>query len=424
MKIIVITSPTPVKDECCICNSLFEHGLELLHLRKPGYSKAEYEKFICQIKPQYRSRIVLHDHYGLVSKYPVRGIHLKSGEGAKAAQYAGVNISISCHSIEEIQALPFRPSYCFLSPIFDSISKPGYIRKFQQMPDLSKIQIPVIALGGITPERLTTCRDASFQGVAVLGYIWHQATDALNRFLQLRTSLCQATFQYKNNVNPISITDLNLQYITAPKNGLTCAEQIEAVCQGGVRWVQLRMKDNSMEEFLQESKTAKEICHRNHTLFIVNDSVEIAKQVDADGVHLGKTDMDPPKARKILGHNKIIGATCNSWEDILLRQQQQVDYIGLGPFAFTTTKKNLSPLLGLEGYQQLLQKMRKHQIHIPVFAIGGIRETDILPLMKTGIQGIALSGLIKNSEDLRLKSREILHIINQSVSYNFNIQTR
>ena len=661
MKIIVITSPKPVKDECCICNSLFAHGLELLHLRKPGGSYEEYETFIRQIDPHYRKRIVIHDHYELAQKYPLRGIHLKSGEGEKASQYADLNISISCHSIEEIQSLSFRPSYCFLSPIFDSISKPGYKSVFPQIPDLTAIDIPVIALGGITPERLSICRNASFQGVAVLGYLWQQPIDVLNRFIRLCTpftmsiagfdpssgagvsadlktfeatgsyglGVCSAlTFQdevqykgsswipleeiqkqaelllakyhpeyikiglienskvlahlvdwlknrapkskiiwdpilkatagyvfhdgkamatekilkqlylitpnqeeveqlfgkeatpetlhpvcqqhqlnilwkgghrtgekvtdylitpekiyhfsiyrtpyskhgtgcmlssallsflaqgvelseacakaqlyvsnainsndsrlsyhylqYANSTTLPPLTKLHLQYITDPKDGTSLASQIEAVCCGGVQWVQLRMKNNTKEEILQESKIAKEICHRYHSLFIVNDHVEIAKQVDADGVHLGKTDMDPREARQILGKHKIIGATCNSWEDILLRQQQQVDYIGLGPFAFTTTKKNLSPILRVEGYQTLLQKMREQHIHIPVFAIGGITETDIPSLMKTGIQGIALSGVIKNSEDISLKSREILHIINQSVIHTLKILT-
>ena len=121
--------------------------------------------------------------------------------------------------------------------------------------------------------------------------------------------------------------------------------------------------------------------------------------------------MDPLEARQLLGPEKIIGATCNTWEDILLRQQQGVDYIGLGPYTFTTTKEKLSPVLGIEGYRHLLEAMRQQNIHIPVFAIGGITEKDIPELAKTGIQGIALSGLIKNSTDPCAKTKEIIRLL-------------
>ena len=89
-----------------------------------------------------------------------------------------------------------------------------------------------------------------------------------------------------------------------------------------------------------------------------------------------------------------------------------VEYIGLGPYAFTTTKEKLSPVLGLEGYRFLLGRMQENKISIPVFAIGGITETDIPPLMQTGIQGIALSGLIKNSPDLKRQTIKILNLLN------------
>lgn len=650
MKCIVITSPTPVVNETVICNNLFANGLELLHLRKPNYTAGEYEHFLQQILPQYRNRIVLHDHYELAGKYQVHGIHLKSGMAEAYKQYADQRISISCHSIEEIRHLPFRAEYCFLSPIFDSISKKDYTTAFPELPDLSGIACPVIALGGITPEKTDICRIAGFAGTACLGYIWEKPEEAISRFIRLKTpfvlsiagldpsggagisadiktlyatgsyglSACTAiTFQneksytgthwipleeitrqcdiifrehqpeyikigliesfeilkqlvqwlqgacphckiiwdpilkasaghqfhrtadkelgeimrniflltpnteemhalfgttvtkeelqqickkygthilwkgghnegskstdllisekeckaftllksrykkhgtgcilssalasylaqgetladacnraqvyvsqiiesnesllgfHRNNTKTENCRtlprELSLQYITAPKAGMTLCEQTEAVCRGGMRWVQLRMKGASLAEMLETGKLVKEICRRYHCLFIINDQVEAARQLDADGVHLGKEDMNPLEARAILGSHKIIGATCNTWEDILLRNQQGVDYIGLGPYTFTTTKEKLSPVLGLSGYQRLTEQMKAANIHIPVFAIGGICEKDIPALMQTGIQGIALSGLIKNSDDITEKTKEIVHLLN------------
>lgn len=652
MKVIVITPPGKTKDETVVCNLLFANGLQTLHLRKPGAPLEVYEAFIQRIEPRYRGRIVLHEHYELTERYGLRGIHLRSGQAETHNLYPNLRVSISCHSLDEIKALPFRPAYCFLSPVFDSISKEGYKAAFKEVPRIKDFPFPVVALGGITPERADECRKAGFAGVAVLGYVWEDVTEAVERFIRLRTpyvmsiagfdpsggagvtadlktfeacgcyglGACSAlTFQdeglyldtrwtsledifmqcvlpvqkhqpqyvkiglienfsvldklldwltwelpgvrivwdpilkasagqafhkeekvnldklldklylitpnteelhslfgqdvgidklqriaYAHGVNILwkgghnegeeatdclispkgaerftlsksrygkhgtgcvlsaaivsrlaqgaslseacreaqvyvsrfidsndsllgyhslaasgrdtlpSPRELPLQYITAPKEGMTLCEQAEAVCRGGMRWVQLRMKGASTVEIMRTGKVMKEVCRRYNALFIINDNVDAARQLDADGVHLGKEDMNPAEARELLGSGKIIGATCNTWEDILLRQQQGVDYIGLGPYRFTTTKEKLSPVLGVEGYRNLLQRMAEEGIDIPVFAIGGITEADIPELMQTGIRGIALSGLIKNSKDLSVKTKEVITRINAS----------
>lgn len=205
-----------------------------------------------------------------------------------------------------------------------------------------------------------------------------------------------------------------LQYITDPKENLSICDQIELACQGGVRWIQLRMKEADDATFLHAAQLAQMICRRYNALFIINDRVDIAYQINADGVHLGKEDMNPIQAREILGSNKIIGATCNNWDDILLRSTQQVDYIGLGPYTYTATKKKLSPILGLEGFRQLMRKMREYDLTFPVHAIGGIQLEDITPLLQCGVSGIALSGLIKNSPNIPKSCETILHLIQQS----------
>ena len=168
------------------------------------------------------------------------------------------------------------------------------------------------------------------------------------------------------------------------------------------------MKEADREEFTRVGRTVKEICKRHGALFLVNDNVDIALELDADGVHLGKEDMNPLKARQILGYSKIIGGTCNTFEDVVTRFRQQVDYIGLGPFTYTSTKKRLSPILGLEGYRKIMEACRKEGIYLPIHAIGGIREDDIQPILNTGITGIALSSLLKNSEDITGKTKETM----------------
>ncbi|WP_278702502.1 thiamine phosphate synthase [Butyricimonas virosa] len=648
--LIIITPPHALPDEECIVNKLFESGLHLLHLRKPGADRETLERYIRGIRPRFRERVILHDHFELAEEYGLRGIHLKYNE---ARTFTGRNrfahVSVSCHSFEEIDALPFEPNYVFLSPVFDSISKPGYPSAFTPeylKENLQKRRVPVIALGGITAEKVAECRKMGFRGVALLGHVWEQPSEAVDRFTNilpdevlsiagfdqssgagvtadiktfescrvyglgtsssitfqnqntylgtkwltpdeiirqcdvlfrefnpayvkigliesfntleqvvnyLRTALpevriiwdpilkASAGFQFHDGENLTQLQDIlrkiylitpntdelktlfgnhpdveslqalarglnlnilwkgghndgalasdrlvtpdkvytfsvtrarhgkhgtgcvlssaiasyltlgyplpdacrlgqhyvagfirsndtnlgmhnrvestvpevdlyriPLQYITDYKEGVSIPEQVEAVCKGGCRWVQLRMKEADREEFTRVGRTVKEICKRHGALFLVNDNVDIALELDADGVHLGKEDMNPLKARQILGYSKIIGGTCNTFEDVVTRFRQQVDYIGLGPFTYTSTKKRLSPILGLEGYRKIMEACRKEGIYLPIHAIGGIREDDIQPILNTGITGIALSSLLKNSEDITGKTKETM----------------
>ena len=156
------------------------------------------------------------------------------------------------------------------------------------------------------------------------------------------------------------------------------------------------------------AKEAMSLCRKYDATFIIDDFVELAKQIGADGVHLGKNDMPIAEARKILGKDFIIGGTANTFEDVQMLYKAGANYIGCGPFRFTTTKKNLSPILGLEGYQQIILLMREYKISLPLVAIGGITKEDIPSLMQTGISGIALSGSILRSENPIEEMKEII----------------
>lgn len=185
-----------------------------------------------------------------------------------------------------------------------------------------------------------------------------------------------------------------IQYIS---QGNSIKEQllnIEEVLDAGCEWLQLRYKNASKGESLQLALSVSKIIESYNCRFIINDHPEIAKEVDADGVHLGLNDMPVAIARAIIGEDKIIGGTANTLSDLLQRHTEQCDYIGLGPFRFTTTKENLSPILGLKGYNEIMSQLNEQQITTPVFAIGGIEQDDISEILKTGIYGVALSGLI------------------------------
>lgn len=190
-----------------------------------------------------------------------------------------------------------------------------------------------------------------------------------------------------------------IQFITHSNNRYGYVDGARLALEGGCRWVQLRMKEATEAEFMAAAAEIGRLCKEHGATFVLDDHVEWVEKTGADGVHLGKNDMPIDEARKILGSDKIIGGTANTFEDVERLYRQGADYIGCGPFRFTTTKKNLSPVLGLEGYQHIVDQMKSHGINLPIVAIGGILESDIKSILATGVSGIAVSGGILNAEN-------------------------
>lgn len=193
--------------------------------------------------------------------------------------------------------------------------------------------------------------------------------------------------------------NFSLQFISHTNGNTTYLDGIRMALEGGCRWIQLRMKGAADSEVEPIAVEAQKMCREAGATFVIDDRVEMVKRLGADGVHLGKNDMPVDEARKMLGRNKIIGGTANTFEDVERLSRQEADYIGCGPFRFTTTKKNLSPVLGLEGYRDITAQMKAHDIQLPIVAIGGILHQDIPAIMQTGVTGIAVSGAILNAEN-------------------------
>lgn len=190
-----------------------------------------------------------------------------------------------------------------------------------------------------------------------------------------------------------------IQFITHSNTRYGYVEGARLALEGGCRWIQLRMKDASEVDFLLAAKQIGAMCKEYGATFILDDHVEWVGITGADGVHLGKNDMPVDEARNQLGANRIIGGTANTFEDVERLWRQGANYIGCGPYRFTTTKKNLSPVLGLDGYRHIISQMKAHDINLPVVAIGGILQPDIKDVMATGVSGIAVSGAILNAEN-------------------------
>ncbi|EKU90015.1 thiamine phosphate synthase [Bacteroides oleiciplenus] len=203
----------------------------------------------------------------------------------------------------------------------------------------------------------------------------------------------------------------DVQFITHFTASISYLDSARIALEGGCRWVQLRMKDASEDELKATAIRVQDLCRQYRATFIIDDHVDLVKQIGADGVHLGKLDMPIKEARERLGKGFIIGGTANTFEDIRQHVADGADYIGCGPFRFTTTKQKLSPILGLDGYRSILTRMKEESLSIPVVGIGGITREDIPALKAVGLSGIALSGGILKAGD---PVREMETIIQQT----------
>lgn len=203
-----------------------------------------------------------------------------------------------------------------------------------------------------------------------------------------------------------------IQYISQADRSGSHIRNIKRALDAGCDWIQLRIKEQSLDFVRSEAALAKVECEKYGARLLINDYIHIAKEMDADGVHLGLTDDKISLAREILGEQKLIGGTANTLEDVILRHTEGVDYVGLGPYAFTATKAKLSPILGLEGYRKILIGLQEAQVKTPIIAIGGLDEAAVKSLLELGIHGFAISGLLNTSESPVSLISEIYHTIN------------
>lgn len=382
MNRIVITGPAFAADEERRIVRFLDEGALFVHIRKPEADEGAVRALVEAVPAQYRQRLAIHDFLHLACEYGLGGVHLNSRNSTVPAGFRG-RVSRSCHTVGELRA-DTTSDYMFLSPVFDSISKPGYKAAFScsELGDAladSNLAARTYALGGVAPARYAEVERFGFAGVALLGAAW----------------------------NPVDRDRFRLQLIT-PDDIDTAAAAVRGALEGGCRWVQLRHKDAATAQIIESARSVREVCTRFGATFLLDDRVDLVAATGADGVHLGKNDMPVRQARRILGAGYIIGATANTFADIECAAEAGADYIGLGPLRFTTTKKNLSPVLGYDGYAAITAECRRRGIDLPIVAIGGITTADIAPLAGAGVQGVAVSGSIARAQSPAKASEEFL----------------
>ena len=188
-------------------------------------------------------------------------------------------------------------------------------------------------------------------------------------------------------------------------NGRSLKDCVEAAIKGGVTLVQVREKDASTREFYKIAKEVKEITSKYNIPLLINDRIDIALAIDAEGVHLGQSDMPIKLARKILGEDKIIGISANTLEEALEAQKAGADYLGIGPVFYTGTKKDIDEPIGIHGLKEITENIR-----IPSVAIGGINKENAKSVLETGVNGISVISAILRSENIEKASIELSNI--------------
>lgn len=192
-------------------------------------------------------------------------------------------------------------------------------------------------------------------------------------------------------------------------NGRTLYEQVEEALKGGATFIQLREKDLTEEEFLEEAKKIQQLCKKYGVPFIINDNVKLAKEIDADGVHVGQSDMEALDVRAQLGEDKIIGVSARTVEQALLAEKHGADYLGVGAVFQTGTKTDAR-----EVEHSVLKEICT-KVDIPVVAIGGITQDNVKELSGSGINGVAVISAIFAQKDIETATAKLKSCVEQIV---------
>lgn len=192
-------------------------------------------------------------------------------------------------------------------------------------------------------------------------------------------------------------------------NGKTLYEQVEQALKGGATFVQLREKELDEQAFLEEAKEIKALCQKYEVPFLINDNVEVALAIDADGVHVGQSDMEAGDVRAKLGPDKIIGVSAQTVEQALLAEKRGADYLGVGAVFHTGSKADARDV-SHETLREICEAVR-----IPVIAIGGIGRENVLELSGSGICGIAVISALFAQADIQAAAKELRNLTEEMI---------
>lgn len=397
----VVTLPGEVPREGERIAGLLQSGAtDYVHIRKPGWDTAQIRCLLDEVGPEWHGRLILHDGVQLLDEGYRCGVQLNARNNRSVpVGISPARIGNGCHDpAETVKAFEEGAGYVTLSPVFDSISKPGY----KGAVPVASVEIcagrEILAMGGVTPADFGYLARYGFRGAVLCGYVWNGGEKEMKRLA--RTTRMMHCFR--------------LQSVTDGTGVEETVRQAERVLEGGCRWVQVRMKEATRAERADAAVRVRDLCRAAGAVCLVDDDVEVARDLGI-GVHLGKDDMGASQARGVLGEEAIIGRTANCAADVdSAMEQGGADYLGVGPFRFTQTKKKLAPVLGAGGIGAL--GMRHGRGALPVVAIGGITVRDVNGIMRLpGVQGVAVSGAVNHSADPVGQTKLFINEINNAI---------
>jgi len=191
-------------------------------------------------------------------------------------------------------------------------------------------------------------------------------------------------------------------------SGLSLAEQVSQLSQGGARLIQLREKDRPAREFYGDAEAAVRVARSNGARIIINDRADIALALQVDGVHLGQNDLPPEAARRLLGPDAVIGLSTHNAEQARRASHLAIDYLAIGPIFATQTKRNPEPVVGLDG----LRRVRDAIGELPLVAIGGITAENASKVIRAGADAVAvIGGLLAGPAGIQRRTSELLALL-------------
>ena len=421
-------------------------GLGRYHLRKPHWDAVQLRAWIEEVPVPWRSRLVLHSHHELVDQWGLLGRHWSdaevsgwsalsptrstvgpsSGLNADSAQRVGDNAlhlgefrSCSCHRLQDLIARTGHFDSVFFGPVFVSPTKPdrpalnrtelAAVARYLQARTPAERRTKVIALSGITPERVEACRVMGFDGVATISGVYGP-NGVVERDLRARWMASGVSVTSKSKIGPgvgsaRSEIALHLMCLTQDGESLDHVEQATQLCAAGAKLIQLRVKGAALTRWSEIAAEVTHICHAHGARCLINDRPDIALAVGADGAHVGQNDGDWQEARRLLGPDKLLGGTVN---DVAGARRAVaagcLDYVGVGPFRFTTTKQKLAPVLGADGVREVIDALDG----LPAWVIGGIQASDLPAVAATGAAGAAVSSYLYRGESIAERYRALV----------------
>lgn len=386
--------------------------VEAIILREKDLSEDEYFLFAEKVKEicdKYDKKLIIHNFIDVARKLRIKNIQLPFSKfiTEKNLHRDFECIGTSVHSVEDaVLAEKSGADYIIAGHIFATDCKKGLTpRGVEFLKDVCKaVNIPVFAIGGIDDNsvaELNNIESDNFSGVCVMSAL--MKSDNPQELVQkIKDSYSMKTDRSKYLL--YAVTDRHWL------NGRTLEEDVEQALKGGVTLVQLREKKLDFEDFCREAEKIHSLSSKYNVPLIINDNIEVAKAVNAEGVHLGQGDMSIAKAREILGNGKIIGATARTKEQAVKAEKEGADYVGSGAVFGTSTKSD-AVKMSFETLKEICKSVK-----IPVTAIGGITKENVLQLSDTGISGAAVVSGIFAEKDIYNSTLELKKKIEEVVN--------